>query len=100
VLSDISAITYDYRYGYKKLKKRVNGHVPDYGKDNSFIENDFTLKLYIRYNDESELSELEIYSIDEEYKSRTGNYIVAQVGFSSLKQLPENHKLFICVVEN
>jgi len=24
VLSDISAITYDYKYGYKKLKKRVN----------------------------------------------------------------------------
>jgi len=25
VLSDISALTYDYKYGYKKLKKALNG---------------------------------------------------------------------------
>lgn len=100
VLSDISAITYDYKYGYKKLKKRVNGHAPDYGKDIQFVEKDFTLKLYVRYNDKHELDVLYIDSVEEEYKSAGGNYVVANVGFSSLFNLSgsKDNRLFVCAV--
>lgn len=97
VLSDISAITYDYKYGYKKLKKRVNGHA-DYGNDIKFVDNYFTLKLFIRYGDISELNPLDIDSVEEQYKSNNGNYIIANVGFKSLFNLYNNNenKLFVC----
>jgi homoserine dehydrogenase len=100
VLSDISAITYDYKYGYKKLKKRVNSHAPDYGKDIQFVENNFTLKLYVRYNNKSELDILDIDSVEEEYRSANGSYIIANVGFESLFKAVKDkeNKLFICAV--
>jgi len=98
VLSDISAITYDYKYGYKKLKKRINGKIPDYSMDYKFIERDFLIKLYIRYNNKSELQKLEIDSVEEQYSSLQNSYIIANVRFSSLKNLEESNKLFLCVV--
>jgi homoserine dehydrogenase len=98
VLSDISAITYDYKYGYKKLKKRINGHIPDFSNDEKFIDEDYTIKLYIRYNNKSELNELEINTVDEEYSSSHAKYIVGNVGFSSLKKLNKSHNLFMSVI--
>jgi len=94
VLSDISAITYDYKYGYKKLKKR-----DDIDNDIRFVEDDFLIKLYIRYNNRNDLKEFEIESIEEEYSSCENKYIVANVRFSSLRDLPHAHNLFICAVD-
>ena len=99
VLSDISALTYDYRYGYKKLKKMkqtLNGT----RKPEEFVDNDFSLKLYIRYAEKKELESLEILSIDEEYKSSRTNYIIADVTFRSLFNIYDkrDNKLFICAV--
>jgi homoserine dehydrogenase len=99
VLSDISAITYDYKYGYKKLKKRVNGHVPDYSKDIQFVDNDFSLKLYIRYQDKNDLRKLEIDEVHEQYASANNNYIIADVNFGSLKSLKNESKLFVCSLD-
>lgn len=99
VLSDISAITYDYKYGYKKLEKRSNGHVPDYSKDHEFVEEDFLIKLYIRYNEKDDLKGLQIETIEEEYSSANSKYIVAQVNFSSLRSEKSDSNLFICAVE-
>lgn len=99
VLSDISALTYDYKYGYKKLKKVLNGNGNiDDGKKQ--IEYDFSIKLYIRFQRREELNDLEIFSIEEEYKSANTNYIIANVNFKSLFNIynkPEN-KLFVCVI--
>lgn len=99
VLSDISALTYDYRYGYKKLKKMKQG-LNGSRRPEELVDNDFVLKLYIRYTDKKELENLEIISVDEEYKSARTNYIVADVAFKSLFNIynRRDNKLFICAV--
>lgn len=100
VLSDISALTYDYKYAYKKLKslkQKLNGSYNAL----HLLDKDFTLKLYIRFKDKSELKPLEIVNIEEEYKSAHTNYIIANVKFSSLFNIynQRDNKLFVCVVE-
>ena len=98
VLSDISALTYDYRYGYKKLAKliRESGKIEE-GKTQ--LEYDFPIRLYIRYQDREQLDELEIISVEEEYRSAATNYIIANVNFNSLFNIYDKreNKLFICV---
>lgn len=99
VLSDISALTYDYKYAYKKLKKALNGNnkIEDGIKQ---IEYDFPIKLYIRFQNREELKELEVLSIEEEYKSANTNYIIANVNFNSLFNIfnKRENKLFICAI--
>lgn len=100
VLSDISALTYDYKYGYRKLKKLEKNHG---GKNpgKTVLDNDFTIKVYIRFSDKSELKDIEIRNVVEEYKSPEVNFIIAEVGFASLFALKGNTetKLFVCAVE-
>jgi homoserine dehydrogenase len=99
VLSDISALTYDYKYGYKKLKKLIsNAGKIEEGKTQ--IEYDFPIKLYIRYQDREQLKDLEIISVEEEYKSANTNYIIANVNFNSLFNIynKRDNKLFICAI--
>jgi homoserine dehydrogenase len=99
VLSDISALTYDYKYGYKKLKKALNNNVriEDGIKQ---VEFDFPIKLYIRFQDKAQLNDLEILNIEEEYKSASTNYIIANVNFNSLFNIynKRDNKLFICAI--
>jgi homoserine dehydrogenase len=99
VLSDISALTYDYKYGYKKLKKALtfNPSIEDGVKQ---IEYDFPIKLYIRFQNRDELKDLEILSIEEEYKSSKTNYIIANVNFNSLFNIynKRDSKLFVCAI--
>lgn len=99
VLSDISALTYNYRYGYKKLKKFMNGNgsAPDASK---LLDTDFNLKVYVRFSNKSEIENLEIVSIEEEYKSAKNNYIIATVNFKSLFHFCGNKdsKVFICAL--
>jgi homoserine dehydrogenase len=100
VLSDVSALTYDYKYGYRKLKKlEKNNNGKNPGK--ALLDNDFTIKVYIRFSDKSELKDLEIRNVVEEYKSPEVNFIIAEVGFKSLFTLKGNKesKLFVCEVE-
>lgn len=99
VLSDISALTYDYKYGYKKLRKQINGSgIMAEGKTQ--IENDFAIKLYIRFQERDQLKDLEIISIEEEYKASGTNYIIASVNFKSLFNIynKRDNKLFICAI--
>jgi len=99
VLSDISALTYNYRYGYKELKKFMNGDgsAPDALK---LLDTDFNLKVYVRFSNKSEIEKLEIVSIEEEYKSAKNNYIIATVNFKSLFHFCGNKdsKVFICAL--
>ncbi|MFI5163847.1 MAG: homoserine dehydrogenase [Bacteroidia bacterium] len=99
VLSDISALTYNYRYGYKKLKKNLNGNgaAPDTSK---LLDTGFNIKVYVRFSNKSEIEKLEIVSVEEEYKSAKNNYIVATVNFKSLFYFCGNKdsKVFICAM--
>ncbi len=99
VLSDISALTYNYKYAYKKLKNiraKLNGS----SNTKDLIDTNFDLKLYIRYQDKSELKDLDIVSVEEEYRSVRTNYIIARVKFDSLFNLynKRENRLFICVI--
>lgn len=99
VLSDISALTYNYKYGYKKLKKvRLKGN--EKGSYSDLLDTNFSLKLYIRFTNKEELKNLEILSIEEEYKSALTNYIVANVTFKSLFNIynKKDCKLFVCAI--
>lgn len=100
VLSDISALRYDYKYGYNKLKKAMNGN-EEIEEGKKQMEYDFTIKLYIRYNHPDQLKDLEILSIEEEYKSARANYVIANVNFKSLFNIynKRDNKLFICAIE-
>lgn len=95
VLSDVSALTYDYKYAYKKLDKSRSNDKPKLELDTGF-----ELKLYIRFNNREDLEKLEITSIEEEYRSDNLNYVVASVKFDSLFQVYDDrsNEMFICIM--
>jgi homoserine dehydrogenase len=74
VLSDISALTYDYKYEYKKY----------YQNHSSELSNDFVLDLFLRYPNRYKMN-LSIFKfIRESFSSQDYNYINGQIKFSSL----------------
>lgn len=97
VLSDISALTYGYRYEHKKLRKALqNGsHNPE-----TQLDTDFDIKVYVRYENRVNLDRIEIQNIEEEYRSPNFNYVIGTVRFSSLFTLygDKEQRLFVCVV--
>lgn len=97
VLSDISALTYKYRYSYKKLEKFLADKNHDTTK---LLETNFQIKIYVRFSNKSEIDKLEIIFIEEEYKSAKNNYIIATVNFRSLFYFLGNKesKVFICAI--
>jgi homoserine dehydrogenase len=99
VLSDISALTYNYHYGYKKLKKFIQANGAD-ADSSKLLDINFNIKVYVRFSSKSEIEKLEIVSIEEEYKSAKNNYIIATVNFKSLFHFCGNKdsKVFICAV--
>ena len=87
VLSDISALTYNYRYEYKKLLQESGLEV----------SNDITLKIYCRYPDSVRGLDLLFDDVIEEYKSRAFNYKTGFVKLSALHEsgLAQNKDVFI-----
>lgn len=88
VLSDISTLSYGYRYEYKKYQQ---GTVTNYTRD-------FRVEIYLRYKNESDKELFNFEEISEQYHSNTCNYVIGVVNLSRLyelrKQLP-NMDLFI-----
>jgi len=74
VLSDISALTYDYKYEYKKTKQ-----VADLA-----LGADFSLKIYLRFSDNELINKDDFIEILEEYKAREHHYIIGSISFSKL----------------
>ncbi len=74
VLSDIAALRYDYRYEYKK-----------YHHDSKLkLQNDHVLPVYIRYNNEALINDLNFEFIAEQHKSMDLNYILGGIKISEL----------------
>lgn len=96
VLSDVSALTYDYKYGYKKLKKNINNNTV-----NNEVDKDFSIKLYIRYTHPEEIKDLEVIDVYEKYTSNDYNYIIADVAFESLFHFynKKDSKVFFATTE-
>jgi homoserine dehydrogenase len=86
VLSDVSALQYDYNYEYKKFKS---------GKDLAFTD-DFIAKVYLGSPNKI-TDEIEFVDIEESYSGLEYNYKIGWVKFSSLAQVDFNKRtdLFI-----
>jgi homoserine dehydrogenase len=91
VLSDIAALSYNYRYEYKKVKQ--NGNIP--------FSNDHDINLYIRYGNEAALDELEVHDITQRFWSPDTKYVIGKVNLSKLiaAKLNDRVDVFVAKVE-
>jgi len=74
VLSDISALRYNYCYEYKKLRY----HSP------SELTNDFYLKVYVSFDGIKNIPKEEFEWIEEFYNGQDRNYLIGVIHFSKL----------------
>jgi homoserine dehydrogenase len=91
VLSDISALQFDYNYEYKKEES---------AKDLAF-SNDVFVKVYLASPTRSELEKFEFAETDEEYYSQNYNYKTGYIHLESLTKINFNDQenLFFSVLE-
>ncbi len=75
VLSDISALTYHYKYEYKKTRQASNLQLSD----------DFDIDIYLRFNNPKLIDKSVFNVILEEYKALENHYIIGNINFSKLK---------------
>lgn len=78
VLSDISAIRYDYFYRYKRMD--CAGELPVFSNDLSF-------RAYVRYNTEDDLDLMQFEEIYERYTSDKFHYAVGRVNLRRLHDI-------------
>ncbi|UYQ91542.1 homoserine dehydrogenase [Chitinophaga horti] len=76
VLSDISALLYNYRYEYKKI---IQNNSP-------IFTNDVQLKVYLRYKSPDQVDLSAFYNISEKYESPTYRYVVGVINLQKLKE--------------
>jgi len=74
VLSDISALTYNYKYEYKKMKQ-----VSDLD-----LSNDIEIGIYLRFDNSNSIDKSLFNSISEEYKALENQYIIGDINFERL----------------
>lgn len=74
VLSDISAIRYDYFYRYKRM------HSPELPE----FSNDISFRVYVRYNTDDDLDLLHFEEISERYYSDETRYVIGRVNLRRL----------------
>lgn len=74
VLSDISALRYDYKYEYKKLYH----HKPQE------LTNDFFVKAYISFTDWDHIQKDDFESIEEWHSNDKVNYLIGVIHFEKL----------------
>ncbi len=74
VLSDISALSYDYRYEYKKIHQNTKLN----------ITKDFLLKVFVSFPDEFSFIQNDFEEVDEHYQSKSQNFITGKINFQKL----------------
>lgn len=92
VLSDISALLYNYRYEYKKIKQ----------SNQPTFTNDVQLKVYVRYKTPDQVDLTEFYNIVEKYESPEYRYVVGTINLQKLKdaQWLKNKEVNLLVLEH
>jgi homoserine dehydrogenase len=91
IISDISALQYDYKYAYKKYKR----------ENNPKISNDKVLEVYFRYYSEGNLQHFKFDKIKAKYTSKEYNYLIAEISLQSLLDAGEklnSADIFIAVI--
>lgn len=76
VLSDISALRYDYKYEYKKLYQQQPG----------VLTTDFYVKVYVAFSDWKNVPKEEFESIEEWHSNDHNNYLVGIIHFDKLQK--------------
>jgi homoserine dehydrogenase len=81
VLSDISALKFDYKYEYRKSIHASNS---------AYTEN-FLVKIYLESEYLEAINEVPFYRVEELYQSDSVNYQTGWVAFSDLRKFDFNH---------
>ena len=93
VLSDVSALSYGYKYEFKKhLQKHPSG-----------FTSDVILNVYFRYKNSKDLEQLNFIDVSETYKSTDYNYVIGKVNLNSLhsnKLYLKENKLFVALIND
>lgn len=91
VLSDISALRYSYNYEYHKLNKSTDLK----------IDNDVYLSVYLRYNSNNILQQLQFENVFEDYRSKGFNYIIGTISVQQLidADLLNNKDVFVAAID-
>jgi len=92
VLSDISALTYNYKYEYKKTKQA----------NNIELTSDFMISIYLRFGNSATVDKSQFTSIYEEYKALDNQYIIGDIEFSKLLESTwlSNSSINVILLEN
>lgn len=91
VLSDITALRYDYRYEYKKHLAEVQ---PTYSTD-------YELKVYFRYQDDAVLDALTFNSISERFYGEDSKYVIGTINLKEIidkRDLIDQHGYFLAEI--
>lgn len=76
VLSDISALRYQYKYEYKKLYHHTPGE----------LTNDFYVKVYVGFTDWKHIPKGDFESVEEWHSNEQVNYLIGVIHFSKLQE--------------
>jgi homoserine dehydrogenase len=93
VLSDISALSYGYRYEYKKQHQNKDAK----------LNNDVLIKVYLRYEDESFIKKLSFNDISVKHSASDFKYIIGTLPLEKLirhKDYILKNNLFIALTED
>lgn len=92
VLSDISALSYGYRYAYKK-----------HAQQDTAFSNEALIDVYFRYNSILDLERVEFDGVREHYSGQDYNYLVGTLPLQTLireKNYISENKLFVALVSD
>lgn len=92
VLSDISALSYGYKYEYKKY------HQNNFVKFNDEIQ----LNVYVRFDKKEDIASFGFTEIQEQFSSKEYNYVTGVLALKEIikrKDYISAHKLFIALTE-
>lgn len=75
VISDISALRYEYKYEYKKLHRR----------EKYFLTNAYYLKVFVSFNDWSEVNKWDFEQVSEFHSTEERQYLLGLIHVEKLK---------------
>jgi homoserine dehydrogenase len=88
VLSDVSAYSYDYKYEYKKLNRR----------EKYTLTNNYFLKVYVSFNDWSELNKWDFEQVIEFHSTEDRQYITGIIHVEKLRNTTWFHDPSVSII--
>ena len=90
VISDLSALTYDYKYEYKKI--RQNRHVE--------YSNDVLLKVFVRFDSNVKELVFDYFDdVEEQFSNARSNYAIGVISLTNYIKLHEDNIASAIVID-